>query len=83
MLCFVCRLVAAAKRLLERGEVTVPSIGSCAYQAFEGNLDFETRYMVDRSIVGCNWIELPAGSYTVRNQNISKSMCSKINRMLG
>ncbi len=26
-------------------------------------MDFETRFMVDNDVVGCNWIELPAGKY--------------------
>jgi DNA polymerase delta subunit 1 len=64
-------LIAAAKRLLEKAEVSTPSLGSCAYQAFESNLDFESRFMIDMDVVGCNWIELPAGKYTVRNVALS------------
>jgi hypothetical protein len=60
-------LIAPAKRLLERGEVSVSGLGSCAYQAFESNLDFESRFMVDRDVVGCNWLELPRGKYFIRN----------------
>ncbi|CAL8087292.1 unnamed protein product [Orchesella dallaii] len=65
------KLIAAAKRLLEKSEVHVPGLGNCAYQAFESNLDFESRFMVDRDVVGCNWIELPAGKYTVRNADLT------------
>ncbi|OXA50987.1 DNA polymerase delta catalytic subunit [Folsomia candida] len=68
----VPRLIAAAKRLLEKGEVFIPSLaGSCNYQAFESNLDFESRFMVDRNVVGCNWVELPAGKYFVRNKELA------------
>jgi len=59
-------LIAPAKRLLEKGEVSTPHLGSCTYQAFESNMDFETRFMVDRDVVGCNWIEILPGKYTRR-----------------
>ena len=29
--------------------------------------------MVDTSVVGCNWIELPAGKYRVRSPSSGKS----------
>ena len=29
---------------------------------------FNFRFMVDTHVVGCNWIELPAGKYKVRNK---------------
>ena len=35
---------------------------------FEANIDFEVRFMVDTGVVGCSWIELPAGKYRFRNQ---------------
>jgi len=69
VLCFIFyRLISPCKRLLETGAVILPSIGNCSFQAYEANIDFETRFMVDRDIVGCNWIELPAGKYTVKNE---------------
>jgi len=61
------RLIAAAKRLLERGEVRVPEVPSFgSTKAFEANIDFEIRFMADTKVVGCNWIELPAGTWTLR-----------------
>ncbi|XP_057374077.1 DNA polymerase delta catalytic subunit-like [Daphnia carinata] len=57
--------IAATKRLLERGEIA-PPFNSMSYVAYESNIDFEIRYMVDADIVGCNWIELPAGSWRLR-----------------
>ena len=60
------KLVAAAKRLMERGEISIPGIGSQAIKAFEANIDFEIRFMADAHIVGCNWLELPAKSWTPR-----------------
>lgn len=67
------RLIPPAKRLLEKSDVYVAGLGNCAYQAYESNMDFETRFMVDRDVVGCNWIELPAGKYTVRNNELANS----------
>ncbi|CAG7821425.1 unnamed protein product [Allacma fusca] len=71
------RLIAAAKRVMERGEVTVPGLGQVAYQAYESNVDFETRFMVDQDVVGCNWIELPAGKYTVRQPGKGRGPASR------
>ena len=62
----VPRLVAATKRLLEKGEVTIPGFGGITAKVFEANIDFEIRFMADAKIVGCNWLELPAGSWQPR-----------------
>jgi len=61
------KLIAASKRLLERGEVKVPDIANLgASKPFEANIDFEIRFMADNKVVGCNWIELPAGKWKMR-----------------
>ena len=52
-------------------------MGNAAYQAFESNVDYETRYMVDRDVVGCNWIELPAGKYSLRTTKSTPSAVSR------
>ncbi|XP_074872198.1 DNA polymerase delta catalytic subunit isoform X2 [Carettochelys insculpta] len=59
------RLVAPAKRLLEQG-LRCEGLGLLGYQAYEANIDFEIRFMVDRDVVGCNWIQLPPGKYQLR-----------------
>ncbi|XP_069804107.1 DNA polymerase delta catalytic subunit [Dendropsophus ebraccatus] len=61
------RLIAPAKRLLEQG-IRFGSFPMQCYQAYEANIDFEIRFMVDNDIVGCNWIELPAGKYRIRKE---------------
>ena len=38
------RLIAAAKRMLERGEVVVEHLAGWQYRAYESNVDFEIRY---------------------------------------
>jgi DNA polymerase delta subunit 1 len=62
------RLIAAAKRLLDRREVRVSGVNDAnhIYQAYEANIDFEIRFMADTKVVGCNWIELPPGKHRVR-----------------
>uniref|UniRef100_A0A8C3FF54 DNA polymerase delta catalytic subunit n=1 Tax=Chrysemys picta bellii TaxID=8478 RepID=A0A8C3FF54_CHRPI len=59
------RLVAPAKRLLEQG-LRCEGLGVLGYPAYEANIDFEIRFMVDRDVVGCNWIELPPSKYRLR-----------------
>ncbi|XP_044540698.1 DNA polymerase delta catalytic subunit-like, partial [Gracilinanus agilis] len=61
------RLVAPARRLLENG-IRLPGLGSPSFAPYEANVDFEIRFMVDADIVGCNWIELPAGKYRLRTE---------------
>uniref|UniRef100_A0A674N4H3 DNA polymerase n=2 Tax=Takifugu rubripes TaxID=31033 RepID=A0A674N4H3_TAKRU len=71
------RLIAPAKRLLEQGLKFGP-FPLHYYQAFEANIDFEIRFMVDTNVVGCCWIELPKGKYRVREENdllVTDSQC--------
>lgn len=39
---------------------------------YESNIDFDIRFMVDTKVVGCNWIELPAGKYMLRTDKQQK-----------
>ena len=62
------KLIAPAKRLLEKNEVHVQGFSQHNYRAFEANIDFEIRFMADTHVVGCNWIKLPAKKYRVRGR---------------
>lgn len=64
-------LVSSLARSLERSG-SVFGFPSDSIQCFESNIDFVIRFMVDTKVVGCNWIELPAGKYTVRADKIEK-----------
>ena len=59
------KLVAPAKRLLENG-INLKLYGFRAFQVFESNIEYEIRLMVDADVIGCNWIECPAGKYFLR-----------------
>lgn len=59
------RLLAAIKRLLEK-EAMYPKFDFQDCRAYENNIDFDIRFMVDTNVVGCSWIELPAGSWRRR-----------------
>jgi DNA polymerase delta subunit 1 len=58
-------MVSTARGVLERG-FGFGSYREQEYQVYEANLNFVVRFMVDQSIVGCNWLQLPAGTYAVR-----------------
>ncbi|XP_062512601.1 DNA polymerase delta catalytic subunit-like [Corticium candelabrum] len=62
------RLIAPAKRLLEGGFST-GCYGERGYQTYESNVDFEIRFMCDMDVVGCNWIEIPRGKYSLRRHD--------------
>ncbi|XP_017656623.1 DNA polymerase delta catalytic subunit isoform X2 [Nannospalax galili] len=64
------RLMAPTRRLLEQG-IHVPGLGTPSFAPYEANVDFEIRFMVDANIVGCNWLELPAGKYLRRVEKMA------------
>lgn len=61
------RLIAAAKRLLEK-TIVYSDFDFQDCRSYESNIDFDIRFMVDTGIVGCCWIELPAGAYKIRSR---------------
>lgn len=70
-------VVPAARRMLSKG-IRLPSQGHAAiYQCFEANCTFVLRFMIDRGIVGHQWLRMPKGNYKVRKQSQfrSKSQC--------
>lgn len=60
------KLIAASKRLIER---TPTSFGLMDPSFYETNIDFDIRFMVDTSVVGCSWIELPPGKWSIRTKD--------------
>ena len=68
------KFISIIKRILESG-FDFPGHGLQAYNTYESNIDFEIRFMADMSIVGCNWIEIPAGLYKIRPKNEFISRC--------
>ncbi|KAF5917171.1 hypothetical protein HPG69_014104 [Diceros bicornis minor] len=68
------RLMAPARRLLEQG-IRVAGLGTPSFAPYEANVDFEIRFMVDRDIVGCNWLELPAEKYILRPKGKATTLC--------
>ncbi|XP_046489003.1 DNA polymerase delta catalytic subunit isoform X2 [Neodiprion pinetum] len=59
------KLVAPCKRLLEK-EMIFPTFSDHVYQAFETNIEFDIRFMVDTHVVGCSWIKLVPGKWKLR-----------------
>ncbi|KAJ0180423.1 hypothetical protein K1T71_003827 [Dendrolimus kikuchii] len=60
------KLIAPAKRLIDRQPT---SFGLMDPKFFETNIDFDIRFMVDTSVVGCSWIELPEGKWSLRSKD--------------
>jgi len=58
-------LVATARRTLEQG-MTLPGGGSHCFETFESNWLYVLRFMVDREVVGMNWLSLPSGKWRQR-----------------
>ncbi|XP_053690077.1 DNA polymerase delta catalytic subunit [Sabethes cyaneus] len=67
------KLLAAVKRLLEK-EQMMPEMDFQDCRVYESNIDFDIRFMVDTDVVGCSWIELPAGTWRLRKKGTSPNM---------
>ncbi|KAH9421124.1 DNA polymerase delta 1, catalytic subunit [Dermatophagoides pteronyssinus] len=65
------RLISIAAKIL----TTTNLLGQSETKCFESNIEFEIRFMVDRNVVGCCWVELPAKSYHLRSTNQYESRC--------
>eukprot|EP00040_Diaphanoeca_grandis_P024087 m.132040 g.132040 ORF g.132040 m.132040 type:complete len:1070 (+) comp29583_c0_seq1:139-3348(+) len=67
------RFISKAKMILENGMNT--SLGVSVYECYETNVEYILRFMVDTAVIGCNWIELPAGKYRKRPKSNFQSLC--------
>lgn len=61
------KFVPAAKRLIENQIIYQP-LSAHSFTFFESNVDIEMRFMIDTKIMGCCWLELPAGKWHQRNK---------------
>ena len=64
-------LNTTAKRVLEQG-LQLPSGASHAFETFESNWAYVMRFMVDRDIVGMNWLSLTPGKWKARPWHSSR-----------
>jgi DNA polymerase delta subunit 1 len=67
-------LVPGLKRLFDDG-ISVGSSGYVRGQTFESNVPYVLRFMIDNNISGSDWIELPAGKYSAREEVQRVSRC--------
>lgn len=68
-------LIAGMKRLIDDG-FNVPNAGVLRGQTYESNVPFILRFMIDNNITGSDWIELPAATYALRDENQKISRCT-------
>ncbi|KAJ2040674.1 DNA-directed DNA polymerase delta, partial [Coemansia sp. S16] len=61
------KLMRPLSQVVKRG-FNVPGVGLYSGTAYETNLEYTIRFMVDTDIVGASWVELPAGKYSVRSK---------------
>lgn len=55
--------------VLSGGGVAVDGVTLPPLQTFEASVDYVLRYMIDAQMVGCQWVELPAGKYTLTHRD--------------
>ncbi|KAI4463291.1 dna polymerase catalytic subunit [Holotrichia oblita] len=59
--------VSAVKRILKTDRSLYYKTKDFLFEFFESNVDIETRFLVDTRIMGCAWIELPPGTWFLRD----------------
>eukprot|EP00123_Amoebidium_parasiticum_P014505 comp22526_c0_seq1/m.34188 comp22526_c0_seq1/g.34188 ORF comp22526_c0_seq1/g.34188 comp22526_c0_seq1/m.34188 type:complete len:982 (-) comp22526_c0_seq1:1161-4106(-) len=68
------KYINAVRRAVETG-VDFGKYGTQAFQPYESNIEYVLRFMIDYDVLGCNWIELPAGQYRIRKEVDKTSLC--------
>eukprot|EP01138_Halocafeteria_seosinensis_P001695 gb/GECG01001738.1/.p1 GENE.gb/GECG01001738.1/~~gb/GECG01001738.1/.p1 ORF type:complete len:1129 (+),score=127.59 gb/GECG01001738.1/:1-3387(+) len=58
--------VPTARGALEKG-FSFGEYPLTTYQCYEANMPFVLRFMIDKEISGCNWVEFPKGTYKLRS----------------
>ncbi|KAF9438595.1 DNA-directed DNA polymerase delta [Entomortierella beljakovae] len=66
------RFVSAAKRSIEKG-LSFAGFTDFTAQTYESNIAYLLRFMIDCKVTGANWIELPAGTYQLRDDPTSNA----------
>uniref|UniRef100_A0AAV1TDL5 DNA polymerase n=1 Tax=Peronospora matthiolae TaxID=2874970 RepID=A0AAV1TDL5_9STRA len=66
--------VPKLRSVLEAG-LTLPGCDFRNYQTYESNVPFILRFMIDEDVRGCNWVEAPHGTYSVRSSSQKMSLC--------
>lgn len=67
------KLVREAAKELEQGYVVVEGETLPPIQTFDATLDYLLRFMIECDLVGCSWITLPPGKYTVKDKEAAAS----------
>jgi DNA polymerase delta subunit 1 len=67
-------IVPTIRSIMERG-FECPGYSERAYVTYESNVPFTLRFMIDHNISGCNWVSLPAGTYSLRPDSSKSSRC--------
>ncbi|KAF5336013.1 hypothetical protein D9611_006176 [Ephemerocybe angulata] len=64
-------------KVRDKGEVSYQNLFGFGevVPTFESNIVYPLRFMIDRQVVGMNWIEVPAGKYTLVEGQKKKTTC--------
>ncbi|GAB0493770.1 hypothetical protein MMPV_005055 [Pyropia vietnamensis] len=68
------RYIRDLSGVLSSGGVSVAGVILPPLQTFEASVDYVLRYMIDAQMVGCQWVELPAGTYSLSHRNDSQAV---------
>lgn len=70
-------------RVFERAQCTYQELFGAVIPTFESNIAYTLRFMIDTKVVGMNWIEVPAGNYTLVHAKRSKCQIEISVRFVG
>ncbi|KIM31867.1 hypothetical protein M408DRAFT_327272 [Serendipita vermifera MAFF 305830] len=72
------RFVPKVRGAFEKAELDYNGLfhkGGMPTSTYESNILYVLRFMIDTKIVGMNWLEMPAGQYTIRTSKFKTSLC--------
>ncbi|KAL6070419.1 DNA polymerase delta catalytic subunit, variant 2 [Balamuthia mandrillaris] len=61
------RLVPSCRDIVEMG-IFIDGVGDRAFTTYESNIAFVLRFMIDRNIVGADWVALQPGTYNLASK---------------
>ncbi|KAF2070254.1 hypothetical protein CYY_008425 [Polysphondylium violaceum] len=68
------KYVTKCRDILENGHkyfFEIPGQPVRQYQTYESNIPFALRFLIDKTITGCSWVELPATTYKLSTTPVS------------
>jgi len=81
IVCALPQILKCASNVFMKGDVSSMGVyfpgqpDDRGHSLFESNIEYEIRFMTDNKVYGCSWVELPPGTYKLREKQDFQSLC--------